>query len=266
MSNQLTKEMRDAILMEDLGWLGDLTIHRVGGKLMLGEAQLPFSVSHVMTEPEFVRKWLIQFAVGNDVGNGRNYFDLDTWMSFTENGTRAVMIVTDEEKPRPLMVIQPLLSTNMTQHDHDILRRASILIRNSAENTMTKTNPSANLGVAGRINEVLSNVKPRTFTDMVLPEFYERHFIIPRVEKQLYYIRDSIREGQTTDNAEINRAREILYRDHKGESNTKADHDFINYLSQHRYEFKTEPSEVTGPSLGSAVTTQAPVSFDPNEC
>jgi hypothetical protein len=266
MSNRLSREMRDAILMEDMGWLGEITIHKVNGKLMLGDAALPFSVSHIMTEKEFVRYWLIQFAVANDVGNGRSYFNLEEWLSFTENGQRSVMIVTDEENPRPLMVIPPMLSHNLTQQDHDLMRRASILIHNSSANAMTKNSPNANLTVAHNVAEVLAKVKPRTLTEMVLPEFYERHSIIPVIEKRIYYIRDSIREGQSTDNEDLNRVRTILYRDFKDEPNTVEDHKFIDYMSQGRYEFKNEPVAGINTSQNAPKVTGASVGLNPDEC
>jgi hypothetical protein len=262
----MSRDMRDAILMEDLGWLGEISIHRVNGKLMLGDGALPFTVGHIMSEKEFVRQWLIQFAVANDVGNGRSYFNLEEWLSFTENGQRSVMIVTDEEKPRPLMVVQPLLSHNLTQQDHDLMRKASILIHNSSANSMTKNNPNSNLRVAAGVAEVLSHVKPKTLTDMILPEFYERHSIIPLVEKQIYYIRDSIREGQQTEAEDLNRVRVILYRDHKGEGNTAEDHTFIEYMSQGRYEFKNEPTSGTVTLQGPTTSTGRATELDPNEC
>ena len=118
------KLMADAIVKEDFRFLEDVKVHKVDGTLMLGDQELPYNVSKVMTEAEFVRDWIMGFALGNSLGI--NYFNSKDWLSFTNNGTRAVMIVENENQSKPIAVIRPLIAHNLTQNEVTIDRKSVV--------------------------------------------------------------------------------------------------------------------------------------------
>lgn len=232
----MNKELRDKIIEADLGWLKTMTVHEVDGKLMLGgeTGELPFNVSYVMKEEEFIRKWLVSFAVGS-VG-GKIYLNRAEWYKLTYNGTRAVMVVKQNQetgKFTPVLLVPPLISHNLTEEDFMKLRMASVMIYNNHHDTMKTNNINASLEIAQKLTDeqIGLQAKPTTLTDLINPEYYAKHHIVPVVEQTLIWIRDVIRAGRETNPADIDRARSILYRDHKGEKVTKEEYQFIGELS-----------------------------------
>lgn len=233
---QMTDEIRQMMIEEDLGWLDKLEVHEVSGRFMLGDAgsELPINVSHIMEEEEFTRKWLVGFALGTSLG--RNYFPLKEWFSFTYNGTRAVLVVkhnAETGKPEPTLLVPPLITTALTDNDREILRKASAIIYVNANDTMKKNNMNANmeLAVALADKNIGLQAKPLSMADLIPKEYFEKFGIIPEVEQKIYYIRDDLRENEKTPSEDLEKARSILYRDHKGEAVSRAEYQFVHELS-----------------------------------
>lgn len=249
MTQNLT--VREMMIEHDLGWLQHLAVHEVDGKLMLGEedSELPFNVSHVMHEQEFVSKWLMGFALGNSFGVP--YFPMQKWFDFTFNGTRSVMVVRrDEEtgKLSPSLLVPPLITTSLTEEDRELLRKAALIINVNAKDAMKAKDLSANMEVALALaNEKHGlKAKPLTLTDLINPAFYERFGIIPEVEQKVYYIRDVIRKGQKTEVEDLNKARVILYRDHKKEPVSRSDYQFLFDLSMGEFIIDEKVAQAPG--------------------
>lgn len=234
----MNKEERQAILREDFRFLDEITVHEIDGKLMLGGENLPFNVAAVLREKEFVSQWMMPFALGNDFGI--NYFDMRTWHTMTNRGTQSVMVVDDDDKP--VLLVRPLIAHNLTGRDFDLLRNVSRHIQQIQADTYRSNDPNASMAAAGAVKEHLE-AKRLTITDLVSPEFYERHGVIPAVEKKVYYIKDMINpkkpgvyNGESSAKIEdINRTRDILYRDHKGEKVTPEEYRFIADLSKGQF-------------------------------
>lgn len=258
----MTGDVRDLIINEDLGWLQQMKVHRVDGKLMLGEedSDLPFNVSHIIEESEFVKKWLMPFALGNSLGV--NYLPVKEWYEFTFNGTRAVLVVKQDEetgKMLPSLLVPPLISHSLTDDDRELLRKASAVIYVNSKDVMKANNMNANLEVAEilRNPEVGLKAKPLTMTELINPAFYEKYGIVPEVEQKVYYIRDIIRKGQETKLEDLTKARPILYRDHKGEPVTREEYRFLSELSlgEFNIEGKVENAPNTVDEAGEAPKT-----------
>lgn len=253
---QMSKDVRDQIIKEDFRFLEEITIHEVGGKLMLGDGELPFNVAHVFYEKEFVRKWLMAFALGNNYGV--NYFNADAWFALTENGMKHAMVV--DENHKPLLVIPPIITTNLSPRDYAILRAASTQMQAVAADTLRKNDPNANLSLANQLQNYFSTLKRLTLTDMVNAEFYTKHGIIPEVEQQIYYIKDNINNGQAP-LEDITKSRDILYRNYRDEPITQEEQEFIDRLAKGEFTFKNPPVKKT---VQEKVAAEKP--FDPFEC
>lgn len=276
-SNQMSRSTRDMILKEDLGWLDELQVHEIDGKLMLGDsaenAELPINVSHVMSEQEFVTRWLMPFALGNAIGI--NYFPHQEWARFTFNGTRSVLIVKKNEETgqlRPVLLVPPLITHNLSEQDFLLLRGAARQIHANSEDVMAKNDMNASLRVAEILADERYGLKATriTITDLISPMFFEKHGVIPEVEQKVYWIRDVIRKGAQlkTEPDELNKARDILYRDHKGEPVSKDEYFLIYELSLKEFiideKLETAPDSVKSDGNGKAEAYQAPE--DPLEC
>lgn len=246
----MSKEYRDKILKEDLGWLDTMTVHQIDGKLMLGgeTGELPFNVSHVMEEDEFVRKYLVGFAVG--YLNRKNYFDREAWNKLTFNGTRAVMVVKKNEETgqfKPVLLVPPLITHALTEEDFLKLRIAAVTIHTNHHDTMKTNNINASLDIATKLADerIGLKAKPTTLADLISPSYFESKKIIPAVEQSIYWIRDVIRQGQKTEPADLDKARGILFRDHKGEKVSKEEYEFIAELSRGEYKLEEKLKEAS---------------------
>lgn len=277
MSNQMSRETRDMILKEDLGWLDELQVHEIDGKLMLGDseenAELPINVSHVMSEQEFVTRWLMPFALGNSIGI--NYFPHQEWARFTFNGTRSVLIVKKNEETgqlRPVLLVPPLITHSLTEQDFLLLRGAARQIHANSEDVMAKNDMNASLRVAEILADERYGLKATrtTITDLVSPMFFESKGVIPEVERKIYWIRDIIRKGAQlkTTPEEQEKLRDILYRDHRGEPVSKDEYFLVYELSLKEFiiedKLETAPDSVRSNGDGTADAYQAPE--DPLEC
>lgn len=258
--------VRDMMIEEDLGWLAKLEVHNVDGKLMLGEesSELPFNVSHIMQEDEFVRKYLLAFALGNSLGI--NYFPLQQWFEFTFNGTRAVLVVKKVEetgKFQPVLLVPPLITHSLTDEDRILLRRAAEVIYVNYNDSTKKNNLSANLEVSQVLAdpEVGLKAKPMTYADLINPEYFAEKKVIPEVEQKVYYIRDIICKGEKVSLEDLDKARDIFFRDHNNDKVTPAEWQFISKLT--KGEFIVEGKEVADTTSSSAEPKQ---SDDPLEC
>lgn len=228
--------MRDQIIENDLGWAKKIKVTEVDGKLMMGnpDEALPFNISHVMKEEEFVKKWMLAFAVGNRLGV--NYFNQGEWFSFSYGGTRAVLIVGLNPTTgvyEPIFAVSPLTTINLTKEDRQKLRLAAGVMHANSEDASKKNDINANLSVANTLADERIGLEAEAMemSDLVPAEFFAKYKIIPEVERGVYYIRDVVREGQKTDPDDLHKAHKILRRDLLGKQVTHEEYKFLHELS-----------------------------------
>jgi hypothetical protein len=228
---------RDQIIENDLGWAKHIKVTEIDGKLMMGnngKKDLPYNISHVMKEEEFVKKWMLAFAVGNRLGV--NYFNQGEWFSFSYGGTRAVLIVGLNPSTgayEPIFAVPPLTTINLTKEDREKLRLAAGVMHANSEDAAKKNDINANLSVANTLADARIGLEAPAMemSDLVRADFFAKYNIVPEVERGVYYIRDVVREGQPTKIEDLDRARNILHRDHLGKQVTKAEYEFLHELS-----------------------------------
>lgn len=247
--------VRDAIMNEDFSFLNDIDVQKVDGKLVLSNGEIPINVETVMYEKEFVKHWLMGFALGNY--HGINYFDKEKWFEVSANGVRSVMVV--DENHQPVLLIPPLISHNLKDEEFKALRAASLMIQHSASDTMRKSDPNANHQVALDIQKKLVNTKRLTLTDLVNPEFFKKYSIDPEVEQQVYYIKDNINNNKIAIE-DINKLRVILYKNSKKETLTDEEKEHVKVLSRDTFELN-EPLVEKKEEL-----TPAKIPDNPFEC
>jgi len=242
----MNKMERDQIIENDLGWARNVKVHEIDGKLMMGndgQGALPYNVSHVMKEEEFVKKWMLAFAVGNRLGV--NYFNQGEWFSFSYGGTRAVLIVSQNAATgayEPAMLVPPLTTINLTKEDREKLRLAAGVMHANSEDASKKNDINANLSVANTLADerIGLEAKPMEMSDLIKPEFFAKYNIVPEVERGVYYIRDVLRAGQKTEIDDLTKARDILWRDNQGKQVTKAEYQFLHELSLGNYDISNK--------------------------
>jgi len=265
--SQMTKQDRDDILKEDFAFLENVKVQEINGKLMMSDGELPFNVQTVLYEKDFVRDWMMAFALGND--HGKNYFGskVNDWMAISGNGTRAVMVVDDDHKA--VLIIAPMISHNLSEREYRMLEQASRMIHSHSADTMKKNDPNANLGLAKALTKALDGKKRVTLTEMIAPEFYAKWGVIPEVEKQVVYIKDTLNNNKRPIE-EINAIRPILYANYRKEPVTAEQVAQVNRLMTGNMEFQFNEESIKGVKLGTkqgpggVEEKEAPV--DPLEC
>lgn len=236
--------LRDQIIENDLGWVKELSITQIGDQIMLGgdPDELPFNISWVMEEKDFVREWLLAFVVGTGVGV--NYFNQSKWFQHTMGGSRAVMLVNKDEatgKFAPVLVIPPLLSINFTHADRLKLRQAAGMMYANGHDANKKHDLTSNLRVASALGNADFGLeaKPMEMSDLLPPSFLEKYDMVPYIEQVIYWTRDKLRKKEhrvETNPEDLNRMRKILFRKHKGEKPTKEEQLFLYKFTFGNYE------------------------------
>ena len=244
-------------LEPELEFLSELRIHTINGRPTLGNEELPFNVSKIYFEQEFVDTWLIQFALGNT--HGINYFNHQEWFKSTNMGTLSAMVV--DEEGRPVLLVPPITANNMTKEDYDLLRLASHVINANMNDNMKVNDPRATNEVAGKLKDHMTK-RSLTITELVAPDFYARHSIVPEVEQQAMYIRDIINNGMMDIKDWVD-VRLTLYKIHRKETVTTEEKDQLKHLSRGEYQFSDEPEPTVDETKDD---DQEKPGFNPFEC
>lgn len=254
--------VRERQIESAFGWLKDVGVINVDGKAMMTDKEtgVPYNVASVMGKKEFIKNWLIPFALGNE--HGLHYFPTTEWIELSGDGLQSVMIVDDEDN-KPLFIIPPLVSTNMGPAELKMLRGLEQAIKQIGANEQTKSNPDASAYLAEAVERGLVNVKRKTFPEMIPDWFYKQEGLEPVVEQQIYYIRDQVNSKVTE--SELTEARKILYRIYKGEKISKEDKDFITKISINTFTFGEVNSE-TAVKQNTPEQQQSKPDYDPLEC
>jgi len=265
----MSREDRRNIIMEDFRWLEEVKVHEIQGKLMLGDSDIPYNVGVVIYEKEFVEKWLMGFALGNRYGI--NYFPVEPWCAQTANGTRCALIVDEDHKP--VLIVPPLIAHQLTPEDFRLLRMASWRMHHNSADTQRANDPNLNLAITKRMAEQMKDHKRITYPDMILPEFYEKHGIVPVVEQLLYFIKDRINKKDEVRLADIDRARHIMYAFYHKKPVSKLDRAFIIELSKGQFSFEKcraewdgETPEEQAEKAEAAAAPKEEKPFNPMEC
>lgn len=263
MSNP-SNPVRDAIIQEDFQFLKGVKAHEVDGRWTVGDYELPYDIGHVMTESEFVRDWLIQFAVGNNYG--KNYFDTTGWLKITDGGAQSVMVTN--EVGDASFIIPPMLSNNLSVKELTLLKRLNHAIYNIQQDEMRKNLPNASAGIAASVEEGLSSVTRKTITDLIPSHVYDRYKINPVIEQSVYYVRDFINEGSEIKVEDLNKFREILY---KVDANPKdklpeSEIDFVKQLTKGQYVFEGEEVKENPEENTKEETKPEKDTYDPFGC
>lgn len=253
---------RERILETAFGWLRDVSVMEVDGKKLMvnKDDNKPYNVADVITEEEFIRTWLIQFALGNR--HGRNYFSTSEWIELSGDGLQSVMVVDKDNKP--LFLVPPLVTTNMGPEHQKMLRNLEHAIKQIAADEQMKHMPDASAHLAHHVSDGLSSVKPKTFTDMVPQWFYAKCGIIPEVEQQIYYIAGVVNTSCTME--QMNEARPILYKAYKKENVTAEEKKFIHELTLGQFTFDPATNDTAVKQNDVDNKPEQAADYDPLEC
>lgn len=222
-----------ATLKSEFGYLDELKVKIVEDKVLLGDESGPSIVESYIEEQEFVRVWLRQFALGNSIGI--NYFKLGEWNELSQRGLKAVMVISNEgDNPTPLFLVPPLITTHLGERERQLLRMANSRAYSNSLDPSKEKDLTSNLGVADKITEELSKLKQLTYQDLIPQWFFEKHDIIPEVEKQVHYIKDIINGGVDI-TSKLAETKDILKALYNKEKISKEEKEFLLEITKNEF-------------------------------
>ncbi len=235
----MTKETRPLtpkeqhILDNDLEYLKGLKVHVSNGKRYLGDGNKAYNVEWTIAESEFVRDWLIQFAVGD--GTGINYLDKNRWMSKTNKGQGLVEVVDDNDHGRTLFIIPPIAAPNLTAKDLFMLRTGITMMNQNIADERKAYVTAKNTATAKYIATGLDKKKP-SITELIPDHVYKKHGIVPLVEQQCFWIKDvlnkNVLKNTPEDHKTMYKVRDLLYKKHNKEQITHKEREFLDFISK----------------------------------
>lgn len=260
-SNQLTPQQQ-RIMDEDLTYLKEMYIHESEGKRFLGNENKAYNIEWQIKESEFVKDWLIQFALGNDTGI--NYFNITKWGKHTNRGQGLVEVIADDstsDKTTSLFIIPPLMAVNMNNQDYQLIRRAIMMINFNMVDEQNTRIKDSNKPIADELASLLEN-KRIPIPDNVPGWFYEKHGVVPLVEQQCFFIRDVINADKPYPHEDYYRLRDILYRKFRKEGISLEEKQFADSMSRNNIEWE----EVKENSASNSTNVEENDGYDPLSC
>lgn len=173
-----------------LSFLEGAEAREIDGKKYLEMNGEMINFANTLSEASFVRDWLLGFAVG--YVNEKPYFDFNGWLNLSNDGRSAIVIHDNEDENKFLFVIPPMISSDMTQRELEVLQFASGRMSNaySAQFGGSTTRGTEILMEGMKIIQDGLDSKQRTLTDMIPPEVFAKYNIVPNILKKMIYCRD----------------------------------------------------------------------------
>lgn len=232
-------------MMEDMEYLKNMCVHHIDGQQYMGDQKLPFNVSYIMPESEFINTWLIQFTLGGYYGV--NYFNYPKWFEMTNNGKLCVLVI-DAEK-NPLFIINPITSNNLSPKDRHLMSTAARLFADNyyEENRIQRVKKDNT--VAEQVDRLMEGNR-KTITQLIPEWYYERCNIVPEAKQKMFYIRDVLNKGKKIPTEDLLRGEEILIKELKGQPISQEEIELISRLSNNNYHLSHKEEEAKPETKG----------------
>lgn len=219
----------------------------VGGKQVIQTADGEFIEYAIMEEQFFVENWLMQFAIGtvNDI----NYFNHTEWSRITDGFTKGVIVINEEKQP--VCLIRKFIDMDLNVNQEYHLQNAA---RHGSQAKFVPDSMEADMIIQKFAEDVdmitAQNPNYDTLTAMIPMEYYRQHGIEPDAAKNVMYIREHY--GCSDEN--LDRVRDIMYKNTRGENISNEDKLFIIELTNDEFIFNSDENKV-----------QDKVHFNPDE-
>lgn len=141
-----------------------------------------------MGETEFVQTWLVQFALGYI--KEKPYFDFQTWLSITKEGSASVIVHEDSDPEKIIFVINPLSDASLTPEESGMLSVVSRYMSH-AQGATEDYRISKILREGKEVITEKFSGKSTTLTELVPGWVYDKYKVIPQVMKWMIYCRDT---------------------------------------------------------------------------
>lgn len=234
-------KMRDLIIEDAFGFLKELETQEKDGRHYIISEGVPITIVHLLTQEEFVKDWLVPFAVGNDLGI--NYFPIGKWLEISTGGSGNVGVVDKDGKLD--FVIPPVLANKLTVEEYQLLKKLNLAVSNIQQDQIQKNNPMATAGLSNAVTEKLSEIPRMLYSDMIPERIFKRYGIDPNFEKSIYYVKDILNEGNI-EKEELEAFRKFLYETQSEEpirKPTEEEKQLVQRITKGEYILQ-EPTEV----------------------
>lgn len=221
-------------LEESFGFLRDIKVDNIGGQDFMTKDGVPLNAVSKMTEAEFVKDWIIQFALNNSTSEN-NYFNFIEWGKRSNQHTMAVLIVKDDNPSETIFVVKPLSSYEMSPMERDIMRQASSALQSSLqakhEGQVPELDPNK---IVEKTKEYFADVGNTQIHELVPIEFYHKHKVYPQALRQVIYIRDELFKGQISQEV-LFKLKEIFEKEEIEGCATREEYEYVKSVCGEQY-------------------------------
>ena len=225
--NETTKDVpllvfKNEDMANDFGFLNKIQVKKSNEELFMSVDGKLVNSGYEMSESEFVKDWLWQFAVGL-VGDKR-YFDLTSWFEITNNGKLSVVIKDDKDPNKTLFVIKPIVDVNLNQNEIKNMKAVGMYLSRTA---LTPDVQLRSKLFRNGIDFLSENIKSerKELHDFIPMEFFEKHKVYPWVCKAVIYIRDTF--GYAPDSKALGVIQSVLTKYYLKEKLSKKEIEFL---------------------------------------
>lgn len=213
-------------------FLNGLDVQNIAGTDFLTKDGIPLNALKQLTESEFVKDWLVQFALNNTASH-INYFDFPKWGMLSNQHTMCVVIVDDNDTSNRLFVVKPLASYELTPLEREIMRQSSAALQSSIQSTLDGHEPQLSS------NQIVEKAKTYFVDDLKTPiqdliplDFYHKHKLYVKALRETVWVRDEFLKGNM-DRETFNRFLEARSNEERDGCATREDYEFIQSVVPH---------------------------------
>lgn len=213
-------------LEESFGFLKDIKIDNIGGQDYMTKDGIPLNAISKMTESEFVKDWLVAFALNNSTSSN-NYFNFPAWGAKSNQHTMAVLIVKDDDPSETIFVVKPLSSYEMSVMERDILRQATAALNSSLTAKQQGQRPDLSPeDIVATASQYMEAPTHTPIHQLVPLSFYHKHGLYPEALRKCVYIRDELYKGNIQQET-LYKLKEIFEKEDKEGCATREDYEFV---------------------------------------
>jgi len=236
---------RQLQLEEAFGFTRELMHQQIDGEKYLSKDGKPLNAITLMKESEFVKNWIIQFAL-NTSASGNNYFNFPAWGELSNQHTMAVMVVDDEDEDKTLFIIKPFASYEMSDKERDVLQQTHSAMLSSIQASVDGQIPQLSTTfIADEASKHMERPSRKPIHELVPIEFFHKHKVYPYALHAVYYIRDELYKGKI-DQSILFKLKDIFEKEEIEGCADRADYEYVKQICGDEYQIPEDKLAAKG--------------------
>jgi len=221
-----------AKIRSSFDFLDKLDVTNIGGTDFLTKDGIPLNALRQVKESDFVREWLVPFALNNTASNN-NYFNFPKWGELSNQHTMCVMIVDDNDPNEHLFVVKPLASYEMSPQEREVMRQTTAALQTSIQTTLDGQTPELSSDrIVDTAKQYITQDYNTPIHELVPEAFYHKHGLYLKAMRESVWVRDIFLKGNMT-REDFSRFLEVRTKEERDGCATREDYEFVKSIVPH---------------------------------